>query len=75
MTEVIIAQMANKVPLDLSENEIQRRCDEIQQTWTDAVREQRRRGNMADGANRDPSSGPYTVPMIHTGGLPRELFG
>ena len=66
--------MANKVPLNLTEDEIQRRCDEIQETWTDAVREQRRRGNMTDGAIRDPSSEPYTVPMISTGALPRELF-
>ena len=43
--------MPNKVPLNLTEEEIQRRCDEIQANWTDAVREQRRRGNQAEGAN------------------------
>lgn len=47
--------MPNKVPLNLTEEEIQRRCDEIQANWTDAVREQRRRGNQAEGANAQAS--------------------
>ena len=47
----------------------------IEQTWTDAVREQRRRGSTAEGVIRDPSSGPYTVLMVSANGLPWVLFG
>jgi len=56
--------MAKKVTIDLDEDEIQRRCDDIQASWSDAVREQRRRGNQAHDANRDPAGEPYTVPVV-----------
>ena len=56
--------MPNKVPLDLTEDEIQRRRDEIQAIWSDAFREQCRRDNQAYDANRDSASEPYPVPVV-----------
>ena len=66
--------MPNKVPLELAEDEIQRRCEEIQATWTDGVRELRRRGNQPGTAEPHPANDRYTVPTISAGQLPRELF-
>jgi hypothetical protein len=57
--------MANKVPLELPEDEIQRRCNEIQATWTDGVRELRL-GNQPGTAEPHPAGDPYTVPQVST---------
>jgi hypothetical protein len=49
---------------DPTEEEISRLCEEIQQDWSDATRELRRRGQhpTEPGLSEPPS--PYTVPVV-----------
>jgi hypothetical protein len=67
--------MPNKVPLEVAEDEIRQRCEEIQATWTDGVRELRRRGNQPGGAELYLAGDRYTVPTVSTGCLPAEETG